>query len=837
MSGAPTPGSSRRSSRRTSAAASRRGSQQSVGSVSSKSVELDEDVIQQLADDNVVNPDDESEVRVVQAEVHTPSIPNTPELPRRSARLKSKKNPTEGSSVPTSREPTPDPPPNSKRRSSKDSTTPKSALKKPSRASSSKASTAPKDKPKAPLKSPKVPLEIAYPQFSELRNTPLWPLCEVLVGTLQSLQYEAHNATPKEKEEFLAEHLNTEKILSCAQELQKAYAPQEDIIRKTEERIASRLVSDLLMKTQTLKEDIHFPFTNYWIPAVVEKGKIIKDGFWDDEERKRSPKEDFEPYSKTMRTRFQNLQLETTDDNFREFFEKLIEIDENLKLSPRQVCIIVDLCFSDQASRIFKHLKRTYTKEYEKTPKQDSHPVNLALKEIYSMLPYQTVLRIRLTDDFFSAELTARMLAPDICNQTLTRIHALARDAFPGVPDAELCSMIKLKFIMTLPKEMRLLLLTQEERRKSLNLGDDSVENLFGHIRFWSGRTNRSFRGYNPANLNEVHLYNDAEFGCFQIFCRERKIPFSIPQDATPVVIDGQLSHPPEVACAPPVASTNHNEEWKDEIQKILIQNQQMSQAQGNLLQQQAQLLQTMMQTRVYPTQETVYHVPQLAITDQSSTQPLPSLSQEEAASVTGGGKGSKSSKKSKKGKKKEAEPSNPDQMQANAISEVETVLHVRKSQIYKTPPRNAESKLISMNSKNFDLHQKQVYDLYKDIPFTQFIEENLRIQKIDPWWRNHSGIRKRDRYNRFQSDSPGIDKSMPIFYKKGNQYFLARALINFFKERDLSFCCASKSCRQDDCEVGKSSVLYCASCMTSFHPASTCSVAPLTEASPKNSS
>ena len=218
MSGTQTPeGASRRSSLRSS---SRRGSQHSAGSTSNVSQHTNEDEIQ-VADDNVAASDVESESHVVQADVHEPSNPPTPDPPRRGSSRKSSRNPSEAPSAPSSREPTPEPISKSskskKSSSSKPSTTPKSIIKKNKDASSSShvTSSAPRSKShRAPVESPKVSLAERFPEFADLQNTSWWPLVELFNSILQSLQHGAHNRTTQEKEDFLNKHVTQKQILS-----------------------------------------------------------------------------------------------------------------------------------------------------------------------------------------------------------------------------------------------------------------------------------------------------------------------------------------------------------------------------------------------------------------------------------------------------------------------------------------------------------------------------------------------------------------------------------------------------------------------------------------------
>ena len=822
--------SSRRSSRRGSSASGR-------GQIS------EEDEIQLVAEGLVAPAGGEAEVRVIEAEVHEPSNPPTPEPPRRSARLKSKKNPSEASSAPSTRNPSPEPSTStskSSKPSSKDSTTPKSIIKKAPSSSSSKHVTPKSSKASAPIVSPRVPIEEAYPEFAPLKGTNVWPLCNVLLGALRSLQVQAHDRSTAQKEEFLQENLNVEQILACAKELQKAYTPPEQLMQETEERIASRLVSDLLMKTQSLKEEIDFPFDNYWIELEIDPAKARDPlqpnqptGRWDHLEVRKPSREFFEPYSKTIRTRFSNLELDRGDE-FRAFFEKMMEIDDNIHLSPQQVCVLVDLTFSDQAARIFKNARKNNIEIYKNNPVRGRHPVNMALKEIYDMLPSRTVLKVRLQNDFCSSEINARVLAPDMIDQTLSKLHALAKDAFPVFPDSEIAAIIKLKLMMTLPKEMRLLLLTQEERRKAHRLPPEKTETLFNHMRFWSGRTSRNFRGHSLTNLHEIHLYNDAEYGIFQTVCRNRKIPFSIPDVDSDVILEGAL---PDTLDPFPQAGPRSDplpvHEWKEQLQEVIQQNAQMNR---DLLQQQNRFFQSMLQQAPIE-RETVYHVPQLAITDQTNAQPL-SSSAEVDESSSQGTTSSKNGKKGKKNKKKKGSENKPDELNANLVSSADPtaqfldMVFKGKNPIYKTPPKNAEARIITLGDKNFEFHQKNVYDLYKDIPFNVFVEENLKLLRIPVWWKNRTKKeRRRDKFARLISDLEPFSQVQPIFYKKGNQYFLARSLIELYKKNDCSFCCSSKECAPEFCEFSKQKIIYCHSCKCNWHASSDCQMVSFKDA------
>ena len=790
-----------------SSRSSRRGSQQSGNAEGvGNQQDLNPDEIQQLAEDNLVDIEVEANVNIENPPAipdPDPQPPPAPELPRRSSRIRSKKNQEAGSRA-SSREASVDSTSSqTKKKTNKEGATPKSALKKT--VEGTKHGTVPKGKQKSIKESPEIPLESVYPEFAVLKNTPFWELSQILVATLQTLQHSAHNRTTEEKEDFLQRHLDTERILKATKRLADAYAPTEEATEKAEQRIATRLVSELLMKTQTLKQEFNLPFENYWDKTTHS---------WDDFERARLPKEFFDPYVKLMKEKFKDLQL-SDGKLFRQFFEKLLEIDDAIKISPKQVCVLTDLCFNDQSSRIFKNLKRTFDVTHRNIEKQ--HPVFMALKELMDMLPKRTVLKVELTNDFMSFTITPRQLAPDLIDSTLTTLYALARDAFPTMPSTELCSMIKLKLLMTLPKEMRLLLITQEERRRQYKLDYEDVESLYAHLRFWSGRVNRNFRGYDTSNIYECYLYDDCEYGAFQISCRERNIPFTVPEKD--VVVEGKLAPPVEESLPPAPVCTAPSEPdaWQQDIREILRQNQSLIQSQAQtqtaMAQQQAQFFQRMFQSQV-PSEAPVFQEPAAL----PALPAPPSVHEEEEP----------------EGKKKKKQPAKKgkvaEQLQANDVSasSPEGPPVSTKLKIYKPAPKNATGRQITQKDPNFALHQRQFYDMYKQFPFNDVVEENLRILKMTPWYTNNKGKRQRNEFGKYTADVESIPKAVPIYFKKGNQIYLAKPLLQFYKERGVALCCGSRSCNQKSCEAQPTNNhMLCESCYSSWHVPSLCCTTP----------
>ena len=580
---------------------------------------------------------------------------------------------------------------------------------------------------------------------------------------------------------------------------------------------AGKFYEDMVVRSQTVKDEIDLDFQMYKKTNKERKANKKYTFGWDlHRERGKPDREIYASHYNVVKDRFKSGTLVVEDPiPLRNFLLHLREATIESKIAPSQVLSMCQLCFADKTMMTLRALMKQGTKNLRKFPnKTRPHPLQYAVARLSSMLPTKHMWKVDLMEDFWSMDLSLPAFLPNRINTTIAQLSQLALLAYEGRPQHELDEIIKIKVVLSIPKEVRLILFQHEAAR--LSCGDKllSEQELYDFMRFLAGRGSRGGFRPDPLRARRTQPPDFSNHGVLRTFATARKIQY-------------------EDVCDE-IALIDINEHWS--CQQVPEENPEPKKPdfQGAMeawYKHQEDLLRTQVDL-IRP----INKVAQTLI-DQMQQQPLSHsrapLNANAVASMDYDSEGPHGAPM--------LEYNHGDQPVATVNEVTRDRAPSAASQTDDIEKSRGKGKRIYRSDNSWDIYHRtfKEQNTYRDTQgFRKFWDEQVKKVGQTPWWPAVSGPCPKDLQNRFISDMNRYPRDNPILYKAGERVLVAKTFILHYAEHKASFCCGRTNCSMITCPAtGSSQVLhFCDNCEIGFHSSHSCKLVAKNEADlPRN--